>query len=266
MDKIRLLALDIDDTIVDSSLVISERNIAAINAAFDKGIKIVLCTGRGYYATRAVRQSLNVSDYLVCFGGAYIVKKDDGAIMYSHAVDSEDVVNTLKAAYSLGLHAQIYQGDAVIFREENEFTKIYTSFLTLPFEVVPDLLERRYHNVPKVLVYSPPEHEQENIKKLRKLIPDRLHILSSKPGFIEIGEDKATKGQALKWIAKQWGISQNNVAAIGDNTLDLDMIEWAGCGCCVANGNPVVKAQANMILPSCKEDGVAYFIENFILR
>lgn len=265
MDKIKLLALDIDDTLVDSSLIISKKNVEAVRAAYQKGVKILLCTGRGYWASRAIRQTLDISELLVCFGGAIVVNRDDGKVVHASYLDPKDAKFTLNIATSLGLHAQIYQGDTVLFREENEFTRRYTAHLSLPFEVVPDLLEREYDNVPKVLVYSMPEHEQENVEKLKKLLPTVLHVSSSKPGFIEIGANRATKGQSLQWVAQQWRIKQSEIAALGDNTLDLDMIQWAGCGCCMANGNPIVKQEADMILPSCQEDGVAYFIEKFIL-
>lgn len=266
MTEIKLLALDIDDTILDSSLKISQRNHDAISAAYNRGVKIVLCTGRSYLAAREVRRALDISDYMVCFGGAEVVATADGSVVHANYIDASDVKETLQAAFSLGLHAQIYQGCTVVFREENEFTKRYTGYLGLPFEVVPDILSREYNNVPKVLVFSLPEYEQQNIQKLRGLVPKNLHLLSSNPGFIEIGAEKATKGQALEWVADKWGIDRSEVAAIGDNTLDLDMIQWAGLGCCVANGNPLVKQQADMILPACKEDGVAYFIEKFILQ
>ncbi|MDO4542931.1 MAG: Cof-type HAD-IIB family hydrolase [Clostridia bacterium] len=265
MNKIRILALDIDDTIVDSTFVLKERTIAAIRAAHASGVKVVLCTGRGIIASKGVRDTLNVSELSVCFGGSLVVRESDGKVLHSVYMSPEDVSLSMNAAFSIGLHSQLYQGDYVVIREENEFTRRYTKVLALPFIEVPDILERRYNEVPKVLVYSPPEHERENLEKLRRLLPSHLHLLTSKPGFIEIGAKESTKGRALQWIADYWGVSSDEVVAIGDNTLDMDMIEWAGIGCCVDNGNPMVKERADMVIPSCSDEGVAWFIENFIL-
>ncbi|MDO4564871.1 MAG: Cof-type HAD-IIB family hydrolase [Clostridia bacterium] len=265
MNSIRLLALDIDDTLIGSDFRLGERTIQAVRAARDRGVKIFLCTGRGYLSSRPIREKLGVSEYSACFGGAIVVRESDGEIVKSEYMRPEDVTFAMKTAFSLGLHAQLYQGDLVILREESKFTEIYTKRLGLEFRVEPELLEKRYEQVPKVLVYSPPAFEEENVARIRELLPAHLHVLTSKPGFIEIGDNRSTKQAALMWMSEQYGIPRENVAAVGDNTLDLDMIEWAGLGCCVENGNPKVKERADMVIPSCREEGVAQFIERFIL-
>ena len=70
----------------------------------------------------------------------------------------------------------------------------------------------------------------------------------------------------MKALAESLAILQAETAAIGDNTLDQDMIEWAGVGCCVDNGKEAVKEVADMILPAQAEEGVAWFLENYVLR
>ena len=67
-------------------------------------------------------------------------------------------------------------------------------------------------------------------------------------------------------IADHIGVERGEVAAVGDNTLDIEMIEWAGLGCCVEDGNEEVKRAAKLIVPSCREDGVAYLIDNYLLK
>ncbi|MEN6340277.1 MAG: HAD hydrolase family protein, partial [Clostridiaceae bacterium] len=74
-----------------------------------------------------------------------------------------------------------------------------------------------------------------------------------------------TNGTALEELARNFSIPRNCVAAIGDNYLDQEMIEWAGVGVCVADGAESVKEMADVVVPTCDEDGVAYFIERFVL-
>ena len=120
-------------------------------------------------------------------------------------------------------------------------------------------------DVMKVLCYAPPGREEECYALVNKQLPDNLHALTSKSGFIEIGQKSVTKGSALALLSKRLQIPRENTAAIGDNTLDLDMIQWAGLGCCVANGRESVKEAADLVLPSQQEEGAAQFIEDYIL-
>ena len=106
-----------------------------------------------------------------------------------------------------------------------------------------------------------PKREAELFPEIRTLLPKHLSVLCSKPGFIEIGSVSSTKGTSLKKVAAMLGISREEVTAIGDNTLDLDMIEWAGTGVCVANGNAIVKEKADLIIGACEDDGVAAYLE-----
>ena len=128
------------------------------------------------------------------------------------------------------------------------------------------MLQHDLSNVPKVLIYAPPEEEEMYKKQVADRLPKHLHALGSKPGFIEIGDISVTKGSALKALSEALGLKREQTAAIGDNTLDQDMIEWAGVGCCVQNGKPSVQAVADRIIPAQAEEGVAWFLENQVLK
>lgn len=261
---IKLIALDIDDTLVDATLVISEANKAAIAAAVRTGVKVVLATGRGYLGSRPVRDELQLYAPTIVYGGALVMDASTDAILHAQYLDDADVRACIAIADRCGIHAQIYEGDTVIFRSENAFTKQYTANLRLPFRVDPDMMKKTWSNVPKVLLYADPTQQDACLEILNRELPDDLHALRSKPGFLEIGRKTCTKGTALKWLASYYGIAREDVAALGDNTLDMDMIQWAGLGCCMSNGNETVKAVSDIVLPSCKEDGVGYFIRTYI--
>ena len=264
---IRLVALDIDDTLVDHSSVIPPRSLNALRKAQDKGVEIVLATGRGYLGTEAIRQQLGDGfRYIICFGGALVAEYADGTPCIHRFLSEADVAACIQIANELGLHVQIYQGDKVIFQQMTEFAKEYCAYQKLPYQVDSDLLEHDLSRVPKVLIYAPPEQEEEYKHKVAERLPKHLHALGSKPGFIEIGDMSVTKGTALKALADKLGIDRENTAAIGDNTLDQDMIEWAGTGCCVKNGKESVQAAADLVIPAQSEEGVAWFLERFVLK
>ncbi|MBQ1631499.1 MAG: Cof-type HAD-IIB family hydrolase [Clostridia bacterium] len=258
----KLLALDIDDTLVMTGKLPSERLKKAIRLTENHGVIVVLATGRGFLGTQKIRESLSAYGPLIHYGGAMVSDGRTGEHLFVNYLRPEDVVTALSIADAFGIHAQIYEEDTVVFRQENAFTKQYTSILNLPFIVDPQLLYRPLDNIPKVLFAVDPKREAELYTEIRGLLPKHLSVLCSKPGFIEIGSVSSTKGSALKKVAAMLGIERKDVTAIGDNTLDLDMIEWAGTGVCVANGNAAVREKADLVIGSCADEGVAEYLES----
>ena len=258
----KLLALDIDDTLVSTGKLPSERLKRAIKRVQDSGVVVVLATGRGFLGSKRIRESLEVYGPLIHYGGAMVSNGRTGEHLFVNYLRPEDVITAFAIADTFGIHAQIYEEDTVVFRKANAFTKQYTGILNLPFIEDPNLLYRPLDNIPKVLFAVDPARETELFRETRALLPKHLSVLCSKPGFIEIGSVSSTKGAALEKVAAMLGIPREEVAAIGDNTLDLDMIDWAGTGVCVANANPQVKEKADLIIGSCDDDGVAEYLES----
>ena len=265
--SIRLVALDIDDTLVDHSSIIPQRSLDALRKAQAKGVEIVLATGRGYLGTETIRRQLGEGfHYIICFGGALVADYATGSPRIHRFLTEEDVASCIRIANDLDLHVQIYQGDEVIFQHMTDFAKEYCAYQKLPWRTDEKLLEHDLSRVPKVLIYAPPEQEEACKRLVAERLPKHLHALGSKPGFIEIGDIGVTKGSAVKALAEQLGIDRAETSAIGDNTLDQDMIEWAGAGCCVKNGKVSVQAVADMIIPAQSEEGVAWFLERYVLQ
>ena len=264
---IRLIALDIDDTLVDHSSVIPPRSLAALRRAQEQGVEIVLATGRGYLGTEAIRKQLGEGfRYIICFGGALVADYADGTPRIHRFLSEEDVAACIRIANDLGIHVQIYQGNDVVVQRTNAFTEQYCAYQKLPCRIDEQMLEHDLSRVPKVLIYAPPEQEEKYKKLVSERLPAHLHALGSKPGFIEIGDVSVTKGSAVKALAEALSIDRIQTCAMGDNTLDQDMIEWAGIGCCVANGKTTVKAAADIVIPAQKDEGVAWFVEKYVLK
>lgn len=261
----KLLALDIDDTLVSTGKLPSERLKKAIRLAESHGVTVVLATGRGFLGSKQIRESLSVYGPLIHYGGAVVSDGRTGKHLYENYLRPEDVVTAFAIADAFEIHAQIYEEDTVIFRKANDFTRRYTGILNLPFIEDPNLLYRPLDNIPKVLYAVDPAREAELYREIRALLPKHISVLCSKPGFIEIGSVSSTKGKALEKVAALLNIPRGEVTAIGDNTLDLDMIEWAGTGVCVANANALVKEKADLVIGACDDDGVAEYLEKMYL-
>ena len=108
------------------------------------------------------------------------------------------------------------------------------------------------------------EKAQRLIPEFQKKYAGKLKVSGSSNGFIEFNNPDSHKGAGLEWVAGYLGIAQKDTVAVGDNSLDLEMIRWAGLGCAVDNGKPEVKEAADLVIPSCADFGVARLIECII--
>lgn len=265
MKGYKLFAMDIDDTLLPRGGVISERNKRAIKAAEEAGIYVTIATGRGFHGSSAVWKELGIKNLIINYGGALINDASTGEPFFVTELESGTVVYILSLAEELGLHVHLYQGDEIVYEREHVYGKRYSEALGLPARIEPNIRNMVWKNVPKVLIITEPERVGALLPYFADKLRGRAAVSASSPGFIEFNKIGANKGTALLKLAEHLGFSQSEVAAIGDNTLDKEMIEMAGLGCCVEDGNEEVKKAAKVIAPPCREDGVAWFIENCLL-
>lgn len=265
MDGIRLIALDIDLTLTSKKDVISARNMAAIRAAQEKGVFVTIATGRGFLSSRRIWRALAIDGPTIQYGGAMIVHSPSGEPLKIHALDAGLVSDALEAAHALGIHVQIFEGDTVVTERDCDFFRYYCARTDLPWRIEPELRRMRHEQIPKVLAYAEPELAPTYRDRIAEALAGRAAVTISQPGFIEINGVDVSKGAALAELAAMRGVARADVAAIGDSTLDLSMIEWAGWGVAVANSTPEVLAAADLVVPACEDDGVAAFIEEHVL-
>ncbi len=261
----KLLVLDIDDTLTFSPYDVPEENLAAIRRAQAAGVYVTVATGRGYFGSRAICEAVGMRGPVINYGGAVINDTRTGEAIFRTALAPELVQELLRLGRELGVHAHIYQGDAIVYAASNPFVDAYHGFLNLPHTVDPDVAEKRWENVPKVLFIADDARAEALIPELAARYAGRAKVSGSKAGFIEFNDPSAHKGSAVAWLAAHMGLARDEVAAAGDNLLDIEMIEWAGLGAAVQNGHPAVRAAADMVIPSCGECGVAWLIDHVIL-
>ena len=263
---IKIVAFDIDDTLTKKADTVSPGNLAAIRRAQDAGVFVTLATGRGLLGSTPIWKALGIEGPVVNYGGSVVNDTRTGKALHTASLKPEDVAELFSLSHELGVHAQLYQGDTVVYERENEYAVRYKSFLGLPFRIVPDLTDRRWENVPKVLFIARSDRADALIPMLQRRYEGRFKVSGSKAGFIEFNDPGAHKGSALKWAADHMGFSRDEVAAMGDNLLDVEMIRWAGTGCAVADAHEEALGAADVVAPRCEDDGAAWFIDNVVLK
>ena len=264
---IKLLALDIDDTLaVRLGNTVSPRNLAAIRAAQQRGVFVTIATGRASYSTRPFWEALDLHGPSIQFGGAWIVEAPSGKLLDQQPLSPEHVCAVLQFAHDIGVHTQIYVDDVLYTESENAFTRNYSQKSGMPVIIEPELRFQHFSDIPKILAFSNPEDEPRMRALFMERFSNTVHVARSQSTFIEINDFHATKGHALERLAKRMGVAQNEVAAMGDSYLDIDMLQWAGTGVCMADSVDEVVRASDLVAPACDDDGVAWYIENYILK
>ncbi len=263
----RIFATDIDNTLTQNVREVSQENYAAIHRAVDAGLKVVLATGRGYGGAIHICKALDLHGPLINYGGAAVSDIDTGETLRAFSMEQGLILELLELAGELNVHAHIYQGSDIVYEKPNEFADRYASFLEIGKVIDPDIRKKEWQNVPKLLYIMEPERVKELEPSLAKLFAGRAEVCLSSPTFIEFNTAGANKGSALKWLAEEyWGVPREEVAAAGDNTLDNSMLAYAGLGAAVKNGAASTIALADIVIPPCAENGVAWFIDNVLLK
>lgn len=263
----KLLVLDIDDTLTTTaSREVPARNLAAIRRAQQAGIYITVATGRGYFGSSYIWRELGLQGPVINYGGALVMDTRTDEPIHTTQVPPELVTEVLNFAADANLHAHLYQGDTVVYERESAYGKAYADKLGLPYVVDPELRHKVWHNVPKVLIVTEDGRAKRMIPGLQKQYAGRLKVSGSSPGFIEFNNPAAHKGSATAFVAEYLGFAQAETVAVGDNSLDLEMIRWAGLGCAVGNAEPQIRAAADLVLPACADMAVEYLIDNVLLK
>jgi Cof subfamily protein (haloacid dehalogenase superfamily) len=266
--KYKLLALDLDDTLLNDQLKISPRNAAAIRKVAAKGVLVTIATGRMFRSALPYARELKVDLPLITYHGALVKYAGSGEVLRHCPVPFETALEIIKLAEEEGFHLNLYFDDRLFIKEENEKTRYYQTIASIPVEPVGNLsrflLEEKIE--PTKLTIIDLEGRLEEIQQLlRGKYFSGLSILRSRPYFLEITHRGATKGQALNFLAEREGISAKEIVAIGDSYNDIDMLQFAGLGVAVANAPQEVKNAADVITRAGSEDGVAAFLEEYLL-
>lgn len=257
----KLIAVDLDETLLNKKKQVSERNANALRRATESGIKIVVATGRVFTGTERIYDALALGGVIMCCGGAQIYSEDK-ALLYQGGLSSEQAKAVMDFAQENSCYYQLYVGNDYWYKERTHNTELYQSFCGAWGQEVPDIYERA-PECAKALLIS----EIDSIPELKKRAAEKfseLNALISYPTFLEFYNKNTTKGTGLEFIAKHYGIKQEEIIAFGDSELDIPMLKYAGVGVAVQNSLPSVLDIADHITLASYEDGVAEYIERYL--
>lgn len=262
----KLIAIDLDGTLLTDELLISPATVSAIQKAVAIGTIVTIATGRMFPSAKLIAQQLGINVPLITYQGAIIKDINEKEVMYERLIPPDIAQKLVEIASEKNIHLQVYQDDILYSASENEKLITYCEASQVPYEIEANLEKLAKNGFTKVLIIDEPDYLDTLQEELRTLFGERAHIAKSKKHYLEVTHPEANKGSALLHLAKMLGVERSEIIGIGDNHNDLELITTAGLG--VAMGNAVIELKdcADYISLSNNEEGVLHVIEKFILE
>lgn len=260
----KLIAIDLDGTLIGRDLSISPRARAAIRRAIETGIKVTIASGRMFKSVLRFAQELNLQTPLICYQGALIKDPVSQETLWHKTVPLELARQIIPIVEARGIHINAYVDDELYVSRVTAEAEGYARLSIVQAHPVGDLVTFLQREPTKLVAISDAEQIDRLTRELASHFGSSLYITKSYPIFCEIAHPECSKGKALARLAERLGIAQEETVAIGDNPNDLDMIAWAGLGIAMANSSPEVIAAADWVTGSVEEDGAAQAIEKVL--
>ena len=263
--RIRLVALDLDGTLIGEDLVVSPRVRETVATAQASGIAVTIVTGRMFAAARPFARVLGIAGPIVCYQGAAIFEVASGATLRQIPVRPDVARDTLGWAAAHGVHAQCYADDTLYVDEINRFSKRYTDLARVEPVLVPSL-RAAFAERPtvKVVLVDDPERAGQHLVALQALLGERAYITRSHVDFVEVIDPSVNKGEALAFIARRFGVPLDETLAIGDAWNDVPLLDAAAVGVAMGSGPPELLEHADHVVADVAHDGVAEALERYV--
>ena len=267
----KLIALDIDGTLLNTEKKITENVFNSIQEAKKSGAKVVLSTGRPLPGVTPLLKELNLTDdgdYVICFNGAVVQEVKSEKVISNIEMSYDDFKTIYKVVKELDTKVHINTPTNVITPHEvpSKYTVHEATLNQIPvvYKSEDDINEDI--TFCKIMIIDEPEKLEEVLNVLPKELYDNYTVVRSAPFFLEFLNKKANKGTALQSLCENIGIDVEHTIAVGDEENDQHMIHLAGLGVAMGNARDSIKDIANYITKSNNEHGVAHVIDKFILK
>lgn len=287
----KLIAIDIDGTLLNSYGQLTERTKEIIKKVASKNIKVVLTSGRVTKSVADIAKQVNADRYMICDNGASIYDIESEKTIWSKEIPKETVISLVQTCIENNIYYMVFTDKEIVVKDLRHMALAFymqrhncndeaTGITQIKYAGI-EYIEKISKPIRRIVVCDQDRTIYESIVNKLKKTPD-VDLLSAphitnkilKNGekttvltysYAEILPKEANKWIAIKELIKNIGIVENEVMAIGDNFNDVSMIQNAGLGVAMNNGASVAKEVARIIAPSNDEDGVATILERYVL-
>lgn len=268
--KIKVLALDLDGTLTNDQKIVTPRTRAALDAAIEQGVTIVLASGRPTAGIMPLAKELELDKKGGCvlsYNGGAIVDCRTGETLYQKRLGAEFVPELCAFAADQDIAIVTYNNEGVVTERPEDPWALRECFTCkLPMIGVEDLAKYVDYPICKMLITLDPARRDEVCTAAKKQFDGRIDLYPSSPFFIEAVPQGVAKDVSLAALLERMGLTRENLMACGDGLNDRSMIAYAGIGVAMQNAEDPVKSVADYV--TCADnnhDGVAEAVEKFIL-
>jgi Cof subfamily protein (haloacid dehalogenase superfamily) len=269
---IRLVALDLDNTLVGPDLVLSPRVKAAVAEVQAQGVCVTIATGRGPTPTDQFAEALGLETPLVCFQGGIVYDHHARQILHETRLDPAVVPAVVRLAEARGWNLQFETPHMIYLPHGSNHPGGLLDLLRVAeWQRVDDFLTDLPETPHKFIlsVHDPAERDRlaADLRTAAAADPDLagITVVPSHPILVEGLPAGMSKAAGLAWLADHLGIAAGEVMAVGDNDNDAPMLRWAGLGVAIAGASPAALAAADWVAPGVADDGAAVALERFVL-
>jgi hypothetical protein len=262
----KLIALDLDGTLLADDNSVSPENLAAIARAQEAGAEVVIVTGRPYASADPIVQRLGLRDTpLVCFNGAVIRMPGYGETLYETLMPADLAAEVVDECVARRLHLQYYLGDTLYVSALHKWARLYCRRGEIAGVPAGDLRKFRGQRPIKLLIVDEPAVIEKLEPEFQARWGERLYVTTSMAEYLEWMPREASKGAALDWLSAHFSVPRARILACGDRMNDLPLLEHAGCPVAMPIAGPELKAVAAFV-PEHQETGVAEAIDWFLSK
>ena len=267
MDKLKLIAIDIDGTLLNDEREVSYENREAIRRAEKKGIYVILATGRMYRSAKKLGHLFTTELPFISYNGGLIREFNDGKVLMQKDMPKEMARPVFKTLKEYGLSINFYINDQLFGDEGNQHIKGYAEYIEVPYTTMKD--EEIFKHIDEMDIMKMVAMGDEDkldlfLKNEKSNFTKNLHLVKSLPFMLEIANKEVNKGNALARLGEILNIKPSEMMAIGDNMNDEEMLDFVAHPFVMANGSELLLARNYNRTRGNNEDGVAYAISQFL--
>lgn len=264
MTEYKLVAIDIDGTLLTNQKRILLETKNDIIDAHNKGIIICICTGRGYPAAKRYIDEINLNIPLILYNGSRIRMSNDESLILNKTIDVMVAKNVFDIINRNNGTCCFWREDVLYFNKYDEYTAYYEDLTSIKANIIGELTNELFDGINKFLWFD----TLENLEYIKSNIlsdVSGINYFNSQSHILEIVPTNINKGESLKFLANHYNIEMDQVIAIGDDENDISMIKVAGMGVAMGNAKSIVKEVADYITLTNEENGVGEVIKKFTL-
>jgi len=277
--KYRMIAIDMDGTLLSPLGDVTPRTRAAVHKALEAGLLVCFATGRNFTESRAVLEAVGHYDSAVFVGGAMVIDTKRHLTLHRTLMDSElarqlcgffesrgHAVLALQDTGHAGVDYLISRGTPL-----NDATQRWLSVTAAAVHWASDLPRHAHPHTIRVGIVAPPESIEAAQRQLQetfgtRIVSHRLIVPAYGVEVLEVFDPAVNKWEGILQVARRHGIEPAQIIAIGDDLNDMPMIKNAGLGVAMGNANPQLQAAADQVIGHNRDDGLAVFLEELIDR